>query len=1517
VNWFTLNALKGVTFRLLLLLIFLAAFPFTSYADFGQINGQYDSFSDFAPSPTYSKKLALLSAAVSNDVYQNNSYGFNLQNAGFSNVNFIDIGYDVQAVTAIKEFPAEGKRIIAISFRGTASLDDAMTDLNVAGDVFNPADPTIEVHHGFMQSTRYFMAYEPNILIDGVKTLDAIIAENNPDDVFWISGHSLGGAIATLYSAKLKDRGINPANIVTYTFGAPAVGNNHFAAVFDNQINLHRVRNLYDPVPYSTYIATLNPFDTYQQIGYQTVYDNKVDVTSFFVTPWLTDLNVSDHFLAVYEANLGWVNNSSIAQATALADAISAKDMIASGENKYYTFTLDAPSNVTVTGNRQSGVGDVNVTWSASVYDASNHSQLDFSFYSTTGTARQVGLPAGSYYIKVYTNAGSLYGVPYNITANVSNGTTFEQEPNDSTSTATPLTVNTQYTGNIQGYSDVDYYKFTLDAPSNVTVIGNRQSGTGDVNVAWSASVYDASNHSQLDFSFYSTTGTAKQVGLPAGSYYIKIYTSAGPLYGVPYNITANVSNGTTFEQEPNDSTSTATPLTVNMQYTGNIQGYSDVDYYKFTLDAPSNVTVIGSRQNGTEDVNVTWSASVYDASNHSQLDFSFYSTTGTARQVGLPAGSYYIKIYTSAGPLYGVPYNITANVSNGTTFEQEPNDSTSTATPLAVNMQYTGNIQGYSDVDYYKFTLDAPSNVTVIGSRQNGTGDVNVAWSASVYDASNHRQLDFSFYSTTGTARQVGLPAGSYYIKIYTSAGPLYGVPYNITANVSIGTTFEQEPNDSTSTATPLTVNTQYTGNIQGYSDVDYYKFTLDAPSNVTVIGSRQSGTGDVNVTWSASVYDASTHSQLDFSFYSTTGTAKQVGLPAGSYYIKIYTSAGPLYGVPYNITANVSNGTTFEQEPNDSTSTATPLTVNTQYTGNIQGYSDVDYYKFTLDAPSNVTVIGSRQNGTGDVNVTWSASVYDASTHSQLDFSFYSTTGTARQIGLPAGSYYIKIYTSAGPLYGVPYNITANVSNGTTFEQEPNDSTSTATPITVNTQYTGNIQGYSDIDYYKFTLDAPSNVTIIGSLQSGTGNVNVTWSASVYDASNNCQLNFSFYSTTGTARQVGLPAGSYYIKIQTSAGFLYGVPYNITANVTNGSTFEQEPNESTSTATPLTLNTQYTGNIQEYSDVDYYKFTLDAPSNVTIIGSLQSGTGNVNVTWSLNVYDASTNPLLNFSFYSSAGISRQVDLQAGIYYIKISTSASFLYGIPYNISVTTDTIPPILTTLSMPSTSTNLSVPVVLTATDNVAVTGYLISESQNTPSSSRSNWSASAPSSYVFATEGSKTLYGWVKDAQGNVSASKSASVTIDVTKPTITGLAVLPTVNSLTVSIQNLTATDNVGVAAYLITENSRSPGDSDSGWNSTKPSSYTFSTQGSKTLYAWARDAAGNISSSVSATVIITQNDARAGDCDNDGQVNIAEVQSAINMFLGIKTPQNCVDTNGDGAVSIAEVQKTINGFLGI
>jgi hypothetical protein len=124
------------------------------------------------------------------------------------------------------------------------------------------------------------------------------------------------------------------------------------------------------------------------------------------------------------------------------------------------------------------------------------------------------------------------------------------------------------------------------------------------------------------------------------------------------------------------------------------------------------------------------------------------------------------------------------------------------------------------------------------------------------------------------------------------------------------------------------------------------------------------------------------------------------------------------------------------------------------------------------------------------------------------------------------------------------------------------------------------------------------------------------------------------------------------------------------------------------------------------------------------------------------------------------------------------------------------------------------------------------------------------------------GSYTLSAKAYDAAGNVGSSSSITVTVsntivDTTRPTVTGFSVPATATTLTVPISTFAATDNIGVTGCLVNESSSTPSATASGWSATPPTSYTFASAGSKTLYAWAKDAAGNVSASKTASVTVT------------------------------------------------------------
>jgi predicted outer membrane repeat protein len=86
------------------------------------------------------------------------------------------------------------------------------------------------------------------------------------------------------------------------------------------------------------------------------------------------------------------------------------------------------------------------------------------------------------------------------------------------------------------------------------------------------------------------------------------------------------------------------------------------------------------------------------------------------------------------------------------------------------------------------------------------------------------------------------------------------------------------------------------------------------------------------------------------------------------------------------------------------------------------------------------------------------------------------------------------------------------------------------------------------------------------------------------------------------------------------------------------------------------------------------------------------------------------------------------------------------------------------------------------------------------------------------------------------------------TIDATAPTVGAFTVTTPSSSLDIPITAFTASDAVGVTGYLITESAAVPAADAAGWTSTAPGIYTVALSGSHTLYPWAKDAAGNVSS---------------------------------------------------------------------
>ena len=64
-----------------------------------------------------------------------------------------------------------------------------------------------------------------------------------------ISGHSLGGAIASLVGCYFLELGVKEENIQVYTFGAPPIGSKVFCDLYRKRLQAYRIVNEFDIVP--------------------------------------------------------------------------------------------------------------------------------------------------------------------------------------------------------------------------------------------------------------------------------------------------------------------------------------------------------------------------------------------------------------------------------------------------------------------------------------------------------------------------------------------------------------------------------------------------------------------------------------------------------------------------------------------------------------------------------------------------------------------------------------------------------------------------------------------------------------------------------------------------------------------------------------------------------------------------------------------------------------------------------------------------------------------------------------------------------------------------------------------------------------------------------------------------------------------------------------------------------------------------------------------------------------------
>jgi triacylglycerol lipase len=198
----------------------------------------YKEFSPLVPSTHYNKNNALSLALACQLAYEDpDQIQSTINSWGFRQVELINVkkGSDIDT----QGFIMEDENNIVVVFRGSDSGADWFANFQASQDP-GPLSNT-GAHEGFQD------ALFPVV----IALTKHVYSREARQKSIWITGHSLGGALSSLYAGMLFENGIDVYGV--YTFASPRPGSHDFATQLNDKLESgphYRVVNSGDIVPH-------------------------------------------------------------------------------------------------------------------------------------------------------------------------------------------------------------------------------------------------------------------------------------------------------------------------------------------------------------------------------------------------------------------------------------------------------------------------------------------------------------------------------------------------------------------------------------------------------------------------------------------------------------------------------------------------------------------------------------------------------------------------------------------------------------------------------------------------------------------------------------------------------------------------------------------------------------------------------------------------------------------------------------------------------------------------------------------------------------------------------------------------------------------------------------------------------------------------------------------------------------------------------------------------------------------
>ena len=364
------------------------------------------------------------------------------------------------------------------------------------------------------------------------------------------------------------------------------------------------------------------------------------------------------------------------------------------------------------------------------------------------------------------------------------------------------------------------------------------------------------------------------------------------------------------------DSMSSATGISIGINYSGSITESNNKDFYKFEINSSGRVRLSAMAGMGTVYYRI------YDSEGNQlwSSDPAWNSTTqliSTDEYIDLTKGIYYFvveKKWNCTGN-YSFKLGFTSANESFTETGSGTDNTLFTANNVSVNTNYNGQIANNEGKDFYKFTLPSSGRIVLTGTAgiktvyyriYNNEGNqlwsINPEWNGTTQLISTNKYIDLTKGIYYFVVEKKWDCTGNYSFKLdFTSANESF-------TETGFGN------NNLLSSANTIALNKQYYGQLAENDEKDFYKFTLKSTTQISFVA-----TAKMEYV-SYSIYDKSGNylsgGERDWNYNTgKISISEKIQLKAGTYYIAFEKHYG--YTGPYTFKLQTSSRSTVKKTP------------------------------------------------------------------------------------------------------------------------------------------------------------------------------------------------------------------------------------------------------------------------------------------------------------------------------------------------------------------------------------------------------------------------------------------------------------------------------------------------------------------------------------------------------------------------------------------------------------------------